>query len=551
QLAVEESESRRLFRDFLRNSYISGLQPFLLKTPVRYAKALWLAFLAVIVVSTHIVIANLTLDYIVQPTEIHMSPNQVHVALSPFPAVAVCSSNLISKRQMQTYAAKIYQHQSTYNPPASDNSPSPLAGDVDDMARRLLLLANFYLNAHDEPQLDVVELGQLHRLLSSYYNGSDYPVHDILRELSPDCGDLVLRGIIYGVPVNTSQLFIKRTTSAGVCCIFNYRRPSYSQYPWKRALENAELEALPHLLFQSNSILNGIQFVLQDTTADDYTLTYFSNTAFRLQLFPKDDYATIQSNTNGGILVDHETIVEIPIQPKFFDSTAAVRGVTPEIRRCYFPEEGRKLLNQSYYSMDECLLRCRIDSMLQYCGCVSSPLVGSAINITYCTLLDLPCLLRWKSIWFSYTEFPFVQQDNEEPETGIDQCKYCLPTCNGVDFEIVSNVAPLRRTYNSSGYFHGLLKGLTNDRPLSIIKLFFRLRFAQATEMDMVGDWVVLLNRFGGILSLMYGFSIISYIEILYYLTGKWFVHYYRAYKNRKEDRKTDANVYSLHWNEL
>lgn len=36
---------------------------------------------------------------------------------------------------------------------------------------------------------------------------------------------------------------------------------------------------------------------------------------------------------------------------------------------------------------------------------------------------------------------------------------------------------------------------MTNERPLSIIKLFFRLRFAQSTEMDMVGDWVVLLSR--------------------------------------------------------
>lgn len=70
-------------------------------------RTLWLTFLAAIVVSTHIVIVNLTLEYIDQPTEIHMAPNLVHVANSPFPAIAVCSSNLISKQQMQTYAAKM------------------------------------------------------------------------------------------------------------------------------------------------------------------------------------------------------------------------------------------------------------------------------------------------------------------------------------------------------------------------------------------------------------------------------------------------------------
>lgn len=68
--------------------------------------------------------------------------------------------------------------------------------------------------------------------------------------------------------------------------------------------------------------------------------------ALQLQIFPQEDYATVQSNKHGEILVDHNTIVEVPIQPKFFDSSAAVRGVTPKVRRCYFPEEGRKLLNQ-------------------------------------------------------------------------------------------------------------------------------------------------------------------------------------------------------------
>ncbi|XP_030555165.1 sodium channel protein Nach [Drosophila novamexicana] len=546
QITKVESNFRKLFKDFLRSSYISGLQPLLLHTPVQYAKALWVAFLAIIVVWTHIVIINLTLEYIDQPTEIHMAPNLVHVSNSPFPAVGVCSSNMISRRLMQSYASKIYQHQSMHKTTVGNGSRYvPL--DADNLARRLLVLSNFYLNAHDEAPLDVAELGQLHGLLNSYYNGSGYSVHDILRDLSPDCDDLVLRGLIYGAPVNTSQLFLKRSTTASVCCIFNYRRPSYSQYPSQRAQDDAEMSALPQVVFESNSILNGIQFVLQDIQEDDLTERYLSNTAFRLMIFPQEDYATVQSNKHGELLVDHNTIVEVPIQPKFFDSSNAVRGVTPQIRRCYFPEEGRQLLNQSYYSLDECILLCRIESMVQHCGCVSSPMAGTARNVSYCTLLDLPCLMKWRNIWYGYNEYPYVQED----AASVSQCLHCLPTCDGVNFEIISNVAPLRKSYNSSGYNRGLLKGLNNDRPLSIIKLFFKLRFAQATQMDMVGDWVVLLNRFGGILSLMYGFSIISYIEILYYLTGKWFVFYYRAYKSPKESSKANDLNKSLNWNEL
>lgn len=50
----------------------------------------------------------------------------------------------------------------------------------------------------------------------------------------------------------------------------------------------------------------------------------------------------------------------------------------------------------------------------------------------------------------------------------------------------------------------------------------------------------------------MYGFSIISYIEILYYLTGKWFVHYYRAYKSAEEPKNSEPqHEAQLNWNEL
>ncbi|XP_017121005.1 sodium channel protein Nach [Drosophila elegans] len=535
---VEESHYRRLFREFLRQSYINGLHPFLYQSPVRYAKALWLAVLTALVIYTHIVIVDLTQEYLVQPTEIHKAPDLVHVANSPFPAVGVCTANKISQRLLRDYAVKLFQHQ-------GNSSLQAVALDVDDMADRLLVLAQFYLNPLETERWNASELGRLHRLLFSYYRDSEYSVRDILRDLSPDCGELVIRGIVFGAPVNTSRLFLKRPTSSNVCCIFNYRRASYSRFATKRAEDDAEMRAVPKVVFESNSILNSVQFVLQGTPEDDMTNTFNTNNAFHLTIFPQEDYATVQSTTLGEVLVDHDTIVEIPIQPMFFTSAKEVHGVPPHIRRCYYPEEGSRLLNQTYYSLDECLLVCRIKSMIDHCGCVSPPMGGSSLDVAYCMLPDLPCLMRWKSIWYGYNEFSFLQSKDEH--LAQRQCEQCLPTCNGVSMSITTNVAPLRRTYNNTVYFTGLLKGLNNERPLAIIKLFFKLRFAQATKSQLVSTWVVLLNRFGGILSLMYGFSIVSYIEILYYLTGKGFVYIYRSLT----DRKPRKSNYSLYWREL
>ncbi|XP_030377170.1 sodium channel protein Nach [Scaptodrosophila lebanonensis] len=553
----EKSDVRRVFKDFLRNSYISGLKPFLMYTPVRFAKALWLALLIIIVVWTHVVIVNLTLHFIDQPTELRMTPTLTHVSNSPFLAVAVCSPNKVSKRLLHDYATKIYQHQSSL---LNSSSPFNVAGfvatdvaaDVDDMARRLLWLVYFYLNAHDEPDLEESELSHLHWLLTSYYNTSQYSVRDILRILSSDCDELVVRGIVFGAPVDTRKLFLQRATSSSICCLFNYKRPSYSQIPEVRAEQDAEMASKPEVVFESNSILNSVQFVLQGSSPDDFTYTYLSNDAFQVYLFQQEDYATIQSSTLGELLIDHNTIVEIPIQPKFLESSATVRGVSPEKRLCYFPDEGRKLLNSSYYSLEECLMLCRMASMLQHCGCVSSTMSASTDHVPVCSVLDLPCLLKWKRIWYGFKEFSYVQDHEDDDDQNVKQCGHCLPTCNGVEFHITTNVAPLRKAYGNSGYSFGLLKGLKNDRPLAIIKLYFRLRYAQATAMDVASDWVVLLNRFGGILSLMYGFSIITYIEILYYLTGKWFVYYYRAFKKRNTATvNAEPPTNELYWKEL
>lgn len=86
-------------------------------------------------------------------------------------------------------------------------------------------------------------------------------------------------------------------------------------------------------------------------------------------------------------------------------------------------------------------------------------MAGTALNVSYCSLLDLPCLMKWRSVWYGFTEYPYVEQDEgaAEDASSMAQCPHCLPSCDGVNFKISSNVAPLRRSFNSSGYGHGLL----------------------------------------------------------------------------------------------
>lgn len=120
-------------------------------------------------------------------------------------------------------------------------------------------------------------------------------------------------------------------------------------------------------------------------------------------------------------------------------------------------------LHRSYYSLDECLLVCRMQSMITYCGCVSPALPADMLNATYCSLLDLPCLTQWRKIWYSWNYFDYVTSNDNAPENSLEKsvttksCSMCLPNCQGVEYSIYINHLPLQKPRQNNTYRHGLL----------------------------------------------------------------------------------------------
>ncbi|XP_054744359.1 sodium channel protein Nach [Anastrepha obliqua] len=530
---------RNLLKEFLNESGMHGLKLLLYTSTIRYAKYIWLIFLTSIIVGTYVIIINLIIQYLDQPTEVLLSTKLVHVSNSPFPAVAICSANKISRHKLMLYAAKVYKAQEALH-------SGLLAKNVSEMAEQLMLLTGFFLYPFDTYSNADPRLRQLHDILTSMYNGSEYSTREILYNLAPHCEDIIIRGMVFGKPINTTRYFQKRSISAGACCLFNYRRESYVTNITRATLE------MNNVTFESNSILNSIQFVLQ-SDPNDYTHSEFASYAFQLYLFPQQDYPTSMTNTLGEILVNPRSIMQIPVQPTFYEAPRSISSFSPAVRECYFKDEGQQLLNRSYYSLDECLLICRMRSMQRYCGCVNPMLAPTLINATACSLTQLPCLTRWMRLFNQWSYFEYVDQPH-----GFDKCKLCMPTCNGINYKFYNNYLPLREATDADPYTNGLLKGLNSVKTVALVKLYFKQKYAESTRRDVIGDWVMLLSRFGGILSLFYGFSILSFIEIIYFISGKWFVLINKAWqlaKMRKQQQSALASekkpVYTLYWNEL
>ncbi|XP_037959399.1 uncharacterized protein LOC119688806 [Teleopsis dalmanni] len=206
------------------------------------------------------------------------------------------------------------------------------------MAEHVMLLTGFFAHPYDNFQFDDLRLQRLHDILTIMYNTTNYQSENILRELAPDCKETVIRGLLFGTPVSPNGFFFKRITPSSICCMFNYRRDGYAT----REVNVSKNERT--IKFESNSVLNSVQFVLQNKR-NEYTYTELSNSGFQLYVFPTDDFF-IQSNTNGEVMVTDNSIVEIPIVPIFLESNQNIRKFSPQIRQCYFQDEGQKIINR-------------------------------------------------------------------------------------------------------------------------------------------------------------------------------------------------------------
>lgn len=69
------------------------------------------------------------------------------------------------------------------------------------------------------------------------------------------------------------------------------------------------------------------------------------------------------------VLIPLDSAVVGTITPRVMKTQSDVRNYSPQERRCYFEEE-KKLLHFKTYNQENCLLECRTNSTLKWCGCV-------------------------------------------------------------------------------------------------------------------------------------------------------------------------------------
>uniref|UniRef100_A0A182QA18 Uncharacterized protein n=1 Tax=Anopheles farauti TaxID=69004 RepID=A0A182QA18_9DIPT len=199
------------------------------------------------------------------------------------------------------------------------------------------------------------------------------------------------------------------------------------------------------------------------------------------------------------VMWDIDSKVEFLISMKQTYTTEDAQQLSIGQRKCIFPEEEKLQYYQDAYTFSGCMKECRIAKSYKYCRCVP-PFYAPVRALPTCATGSFQCLSE-------YTE----------NITSIYSCQDCELGCLNTVYDI-EKYSKIMKTEEEQQEAQVTIEYLT----WPIIRY----------KREVLFGWVDLLVSFGGIAGLFLGFSLLSFVEIVYFFTMRAFC---MLYKNRDE----------------
>ncbi|XP_018562616.1 pickpocket protein 28-like [Anoplophora glabripennis] len=288
------------------------------------------------------------------------------------PGVAICNINKISKKRAYEFAKKL-------SPLIKENNITAIMEDIK-------LIGNLYnFNNYGEERFEKVQ-----EMLDKYDGEINFydPTGQII-ELTTPCEEILQKCRWNSQNYPCEDIFLTRMTFDGVCCVFNYIRPS------ERAslYINQNRHAVPSEpeVSHGSGMQYGLEVVLNNDV-DDYFYPTLETTGFKVHFFHCKDFPDVLSGSLKEYLVDVGKRILFNIEVDVIRSTPQIKSIPIHSRKCMFDSEA----NTSFgaYRQSDCFVECKMRSMQALCNCV--PFVmpiepESSKFCSVCTLTDIPC----------------------------------------------------------------------------------------------------------------------------------------------------------------
>ncbi|XP_052752663.1 sodium channel protein Nach-like [Galleria mellonella] len=410
----------------------------------------------------------------------------------PFPAVTICDLNIISRKAARRFANNL-------------TLPANVSADfVFNTVRVAPMLHSTYIIGSEQKE-DL-------RKLQSILDLNNVSITMLFRELSPakSCSRLVQRCMWKNTIYRCNELFQNVFTTMSLCCAFNYFA----------IMENGNLSSKSRNPSNPRRVAScGYQTaltVILNTNPDDYYSAFVASQGLLVFI---DDAYNIPDMDTPVRMVNPSTEVLIALSPESTYATPGIRSFRPEQRQCYYYDELQIGLFRQY-SFHNCMAFLKVELFRRTCECVPYyfPMKG---QYRVCNFNDLDCL-----------ESVLNPTERYQNESQYGQTFQCLPECEHFDYHLEVALGELANNIQLNGLPFYKDINLENR---SLLNVFFNDLVATKYRRDVYLNWQNILAAFGGLLSLMLGFTLISGFDLILFFT---FTTVYKQFFKRVEYKK-------------
>ncbi|XP_058122939.1 pickpocket protein 28-like [Anopheles ziemanni] len=348
----------------------------------------------------------------------------------------------------------------------------------------------------------------------SHLNGTyEKNAVNILRNLSLDRDRVVSSCRFNDVPRSCKRYMKETVTENGLCYSFNM-------------LPEEEI-------FRKNALHN-------EHTNIEYLCTGETQ-GYKLMLHESSEYPQV-SKRHIRIPLGHE--MSIAMKPQMMTTSKSAADYHWSKRQCFFDNE-RRLRFFQIYNQENCELECLANITLAVCGCVRFSM-PRAPGVDVCSLEMWFCMHQARAFFresFNHSDASLQHGTNDGGNVATE-C-ICLPACSSIqyDLEVTQSAMDMIKYLEANRIFDKEAESII----VSKLEIYFKeSHFITSRRSELYG-MVDFLANCGGLLGLFMGVSILSLLEICYYIT----IHPFSLKKKRKqgygsEDRNRNNKLPSV-----
>ncbi|KAG5683748.1 hypothetical protein PVAND_013013 [Polypedilum vanderplanki] len=442
-----------------------------------------ISFLLVVILATYF-ISNIYQKWNDSPVIISGNPFTTKIAEIPFPAVTICNMNQVKRSFAKTLEQK-----------------------------------------RDKVILDsICTVGDEIKDQSDVFEGKWSYVKQFLLNASQPCNQMIKMCKFGMRNVSCEKIFSTVLTDEGLCCTFNAYHPKliFKNFEEKDYVDSDGVQEVDYATWTPEKGYADIEeklpyprpvqgagahfglSILLDVDVANYYCSSTSSYGFKSLLHSPVETPKM---ANFGFFIAPGQETKVVITPRISEASDLIRNVPMLQRQCVFDNENN-LSYYNIYSKKNCESECISKYMQHECNCTLYYMPRRFdIESKVCSRMEASC---YESVTYR------IQSTTNNDLT----CSHCLPACFEINYgrEISScplgtgsfqTVEPLLKTYNAS---------YIKDN-LAVVHISLNDNaYSGNTKNELIG-FTEFLSNTGGLLGLFMGFSVISLMEIIYFLT--------------------------------